>query len=400
MFKRLFQLVVANWPAKLVALVLATGLWAFVVNSGYRQDILPDQLPITVRDVTEGLAVAGTLPTVQVEVRAPTASFKALTPGDLHAFVNAAGLEAGLHTLEVKVAADDPNVRILNITPTLADVRLEKRQTKSFKVELETEGDLGQGFVGDTASFDPKNVAITGATSALAAIAKVVVHLPLNGETSTVEKTLTSQALDADRNVINGLIFNPEQIKVRLKVARAEDAKEVGVAVETTGAPAAGFFVGTITVDPATVTAQGSSTALAKLQTLKTESINLDGATEQIQTTIKLALPPNVRAEPATVKVTIEIKAGKTSQEITLPPEITNLSAGTGARVDPASVTVTLTGATDKVRAFVRNGVHLRIDASGHGAGDFTVTLTESMLGLPADVHANFSVGSVTVHVT
>ena len=336
---------------------------------------------------------------MQVEVRAPTASFQALETDEFHAFVNASGLQAGTHTLEIKVVADDPNVRILDITPALAEVVLEKRKAEQFDVELETEGELGQGFVADETSLEPNRVSVSGAASVLDRIAKIVVRLPLNGETSTVEQRLSPQALDAERNPLPGLDFDPTQVTVKLNVARAEDAKEVGVEAETSGQPASGFFVGKITVEPSTVTAQGSSKTLDELDTLKTEVINLEGATQNIEATIDLDTPPNVRADPSSVTVRIEIKAGRTSQDVNLPPEIVNLDAGRAATVDPASVTVTLSGPTDRVRQLVRDGLHLRIDASGQGPGDFSVDLTESLLGLPAEVRATFGVGTVTVHV-
>src|SRR3990167_11507490 len=294
MLKRFWFFIIANWQAKLVALVLAAGLWAFVINTGFKQEIMPDTLSVTVRDVASSLAVASNLPPVQVEVRAPTASFQALETDELHAFVNASGLQAGTHTLEIKVVADDPNVRILYITPALAEVVLEKRKAEQFDVELETEGELGQGFVADETSLEPNRVSVSGAASVLDRIAKIVVRLPLNGETSTVEQRLSPQALDAERNPLPGLDFDPTQVTVKLNVARAEDAKEVGVEAETSGQPASGFFVGKITVEPSTVTAQGSSKTLDELDTLKTEVINLEGATQNIEATIDLDTPPNV----------------------------------------------------------------------------------------------------------
>lgn len=400
MLKRLLRILTGNWGAKLVALLVALGLWAFVVNTGFRQEILPDPLPVTARDVPAGLAVASALPSVTVEVRAPTASFQALEPDEVRAFVNVAGLGTGTHTLEIKVVADDPNVRVLDVTPSLAEVKLEKRVTETFDVELETEGELGQGFVADDATVEPDSVDVSGAASVLADVAKVVVRLPLNGETSTVSRSLAPAALDAERNVLSGLTFNPGEIDVELKVARAEDAKEVGVEVETTGEPAEGFFVGTISVEPSTVTAQGSSKVLDELNTLTTEAVSLDGATETIETTIDLDTPPNVRAEPSQVKVKVEIRAGRTSQDVSVTPEVVNLDAGRAATVDPSSVSITLTGPADQVRQLVRDGVHLRIDASGRGPGDFTADLNESMLNLPPDVRASFSVGNVTVRIT
>jgi YbbR domain-containing protein len=399
MLNRIFHLIFDNWIAKIVVVILAFGLWAFVVNTGFRQAVLAETIPVTPRDVAQNLAIASALPSVEVEVYAPTANFQRLKPEDIQAFVNLAGVAAGEHTLEIKVFADDPNVRILHVEPSLATVVLEKKVTEEFEVRLETEGDLGQGYVADKAESTPESVEVSGAASVINSIDQVVVRIPLNGETSTVEKTLVPQALDKDRNVVSGVTFDPQQVEVRLPVIQAEDAKKVGIEVATEGDPAEGFFVGTISTDPSSATAQGSSKALAEITTLKTEPIDVSGATSTIERTVKLVLPSNVRAEPAQIKVTIEIRAGTLSEDISLPPEIINVSPGLAATVSPSNVAITISGPADRVRSAFDAGLHLRIDASGRGEGDFTVTLSADLLGLPEGVRASFSVNSVTVSI-
>lgn len=399
MLRRLLRAITSHWGAKLLALLGAFGLWAFVVNSGFRQEVLPQPLVVEARGIAPNLAISGVLPSVQIEVRAPTAVFQAIKPEELHAFVDVTGASVGSHPVAVQVLADDPNVQVIAVTPPLVEVALEKRVTKSFTVELETEGDLGQGFVADETTLSPERVEASGAASVIADVDKVVVRLSLSGETSQVQRSLQPQALDGGRNALPSLSFDPADVAVTLKVARAEDAKEVGVEVETTGSPAAGFFVGAITVEPSTVTAQGSSKVLDKLTTLKTMPVDLADVTETVERTVEIDTPDNVRAEPSTVKVKVEIKAGRISRDVNVTPEVVNLEGGQGATVSPDSVVVTLTGPADLVGQ-AAGDLRLRIDASGRGPGDFTVPLLESLLNLPSGVSASFSVGSVTVRIT
>jgi YbbR domain-containing protein len=396
---RIVHLIFDHWIAKLLSLLLAFGLWTFVVNTGYRQAVWPDPISVQARDITQGLAVASVLPTIEVEVYAPTASFQRLSTADMQAFVNLAGLPSGTHTLEIKVFADDPNVRILNIEPSLTDVTLEKQRTEKFDLKFETEGELGQGYVADRVELDPDKVNVTGASSLLKQIDQVVIRLNLNGETSTVEKSLAPQALDKDRNPIQGLVFDPVEVQVKLPVIQAEDAKSVGIQVQTKNEPADGFFVGSIKATPSTTTAQGSSKALSEITVLKTEPIDLSGASASFERTVKLVLPPNVRADPQEVNVKVEIKAGSLSADFTVTPEVVNLESGRAATVDPTSVRVTLTGPADQIREIQERGPRLQIDVSGRGVGEHNITLTREMLGVSGDVRASFSVGSVTVRI-
>jgi len=378
---------------------LAFGLWAFVVNTGFRQVVLPDTIPIKVNNLTTDLALATDLPAVQVEIWAPTASFSHLKPEDLTASINLQGLSAGEHTVTIKVFAEDPNVRVTKITPTQAKINLEKKSSKDFNLKVETQGQLGQGFVADRAKLTPSKITLRGAKSRLARVDQVVVRVALNGETEDIEKTLKPLALDVDRKQIDGLEFDPAEVKVKLPIIQAEDAKTVGVKVSTSGAPADGFFVGTITVKPSTVTAEGSSKSLKKITSLATKNISLDGASETIKRTIDLDLPDNVNAEPSSVQVTIEIKAGSASKDFSLPPKIINIKAGLGSTVTPPNLQVTLTGPANLIKPLDAASLTLKVDVAGLVAGDHTINLTKNMLGLDSQIEANFSVSSIVVHL-
>ncbi|MFH0830697.1 MAG: CdaR family protein [Parcubacteria group bacterium] len=397
MFKRLSHVIVDHWLAKIIAIVLALGLWAFVVNTGYRNAVFAEPIPVMARDVPDTLAVASDLPSIQVEVFAPTASFQRLKAGDIQAFVNAADLPAGSHSLEIKVFADDPNVRIVEVTPPFLELTLEQKKTDNFEVKLETEGNLGQGYVADAAELRPNEVEVTGAASVIDRVDQVVVRLPLNGETSDVARGIRPVALDDDRKEIANLGFDPAVVDIKLPVVQAEDAKSIGIEVETSGQPAEGFFVGTITTDPTTATAEGSSKALAKITTLSTEAVDLSGATERIERTVKLETPDNVRAEPASVKVTIEIRAGTLTRDLTAAVEIINVPADFEASLEPTSIRVTLSGPADKVRAAADSSPHVRIEAGSLGEGEHAVQLSRGMLGLDSSVEVQFVPGSVTV---
>ena len=395
MLKRLSHIFLDNWIAKIIVIVLAFGLWAFVVNTGYRSDVLPESISVTARDVPDTLAIASELPAVQVEVFAPTASFQRLKTNDIQAFVNTAGLSAGNHSLEIKVFADDPNVRVLEVTPPFLELTLENKRTDVFAINLETEGSLGQGFVADKAELSSQDVRVTGATSTIAAIAQVVVRLPLNGETGAVERTLTPVALNQDREELNNLSFSPEVIEVRLPVIQAEDAKSVGIEVDTAGQPAEGFFVGTISSDPSTTTAQGSSKALSEITTLVTETIDLSGATETIERTVKLITPDNVRAEPSNISIKIEIRPGSLTRTVDARIEATNTNLS--ASFSPASISITLRGPADKVRSAGESDVVARIDVASLGEGQHTLQLQRSQFGLDDQIEIDFVQTSVDV---
>lgn len=399
MLNKIFHFIFDHWPAKLISLLLAISLWAFVVNTGYRSAVFSESIPITPRDIPDGLALATELPEVQIEVFAPTASYQALKAQDIQAFINLAGLKEGQHTLEVKVFADDPNVRITQITPSLVDISLEKEQTQEFNVTLETEGELGQGYVADEPTLNPNRVLVTGAASLLKKIDKVAVRLPLNGETTNVEKNLNPKAFNKEHKNLVGLSFEPKEVLVKLPVIKAEDAKTVSIEVVTTGQPPEGYLVGTITTDPDKTAVQGSSKALSEITTLKTEPIDINEATQDIELTVKLVLPDNLRADPSQVNVKIEIKAGSLTEEFIAIPKITNLKSGLEASLEPRTFKVSISGPANLISDVRHQDLILNLDLSDKEEGEYTIDLTAQMLDLPQELSINFIDNRVTVSI-
>lgn len=96
-----------------VKIAPATGVYNFSV-------------PVTARNVKDGLAVSGALPSVTVTLFGDSPDLQSLTPNDISASVDLSGQDAGTHTVKVDVSA--PNGLIVTQTsPGEIDLTLVQR---------------------------------------------------------------------------------------------------------------------------------------------------------------------------------------------------------------------------------------------------------------------------------
>jgi hypothetical protein len=135
-------------------------------------------------------------------------------------------------------------------------------------------------------------------------------------------------------------------------------AKRVPIRPRTTGAPAAGFRVEEIRVEPADIEIHGAESALAKTSELVTQQIPIDGATEPITEMVALEDPAasiNVVVgdgspePPAAVEVKVTVDVVRAQGVLELPArevEIVGVSptAAAGWETSPATVELILRG--------------------------------------------------------
>ncbi len=169
------------------------------------------------------------------------------------------------------------------------------------------------------------------------------------------------------------------------------------------GAPAPGYEMGAVTVDPETVEVIGPETALRGLEEAMTEPVSIAGATTPAREMVTVGVAdPGVRLRtPQTAAVTIQIVAGSSTRALTgVPVSPRNLDNGLRARTTPTTVGVTLRGTREAMRTVTPQALEAFVDVAGLAAGDHDVEVRVNAspgLGIdgvtPRLVHVRISKG-------
>ncbi|GAB4374602.1 MAG: CdaR family protein [Acidobacteriota bacterium] len=164
-------------------------------------------------------------------------------------------------------------------------------------------------------------------------------------------------------NVPRGVVVEEiltDEVVVKLE-RRLE--KTVRVQAETSGEPAEGFEVASVTVEPLVVTLRGPESVVASLETVRTRPVDIAGRSEDVVATVKVVPPARARLvefpQGDEVKVSVRIVERPTEasweEDVVVPPEV---------QVDlrPARVAVTVKAPPSRL-AEIRDALVVRLPA-------------------------------------
>ncbi|MGD8376899.1 MAG: hypothetical protein PVF68_12215 [Acidobacteriota bacterium] len=197
-----------NIALKIAALVLAAGVWYT-----YRTDQLGIRfvtVPLQFQNLPADRVLSGDVPgSITVQLEAPEAMARSLTPDRIEAEVDLASVELGLQEVridpeEVRIPA---GVRLLSITPAIIPLKVERRVRKTLPVEARVRGEAGAGHEVTAIRLLPTEVVVEGPASEIETSTKAFTEwITIRGQVDTFQE---------------GVAVVPDSSKVRLVGARS-----------------------------------------------------------------------------------------------------------------------------------------------------------------------------------
>jgi len=190
----------------------------------------------------------------------------------------------------------------IEVAPASLKVTLEDKVEQTFVAAVTQEGTPTSGYeVGSTTVEEGKNIVIAGPASLMKIINQVVAPIDVDGmeEDSSVSSTLKVYDKNGDAltdTQMSSLEFKDESGEVISEHTVTVDVElwrivtDVPIAVMTTGSPAWGYRVGSITTIPETISVAGTEEALTAMgsEFNAADQIDVSGATEDITAEIDL----------------------------------------------------------------------------------------------------------------
>jgi YbbR domain-containing protein len=164
---------------------------------------------------------------------------------------------------------------------------------------------------------------------------------------------------------------------VRIAVARQLANRTLPVVPQLLGEPAAGYRITAVTVEPLIVTVSGEEATITQLENAPTEPIDVTGRTSDLETTVGLALPPDVTVSGADqVRVVLRVEPVEGSQTFSAGVVLQGTQSDLLYRLTTTQVSVTLGGASSSLAVFDAAALIATADVSGSTPGDYSVPVT------------------------
>jgi len=378
---RVVHVIVHNWPLKVAAIALATLLYAGLVAS---QDTNTLNGPVTVLAINQPPDTVVTNQPLrdveQIRYLAP-ADVPRLRVEDFKATVDLTNVKPDGDPTSVNVVVSSiyPQVTIVEVTPRQIQVVLDTVQQKSVPVRVER-GTVPSGVTVGNTTVDPTEVVVSGPASLVDQVvaARVVANLDPSG--LNVDSDLDATPIDSSGNVVTGVDVEPATVHVTIPLFTDKQSRTLPVNPVVTGAPAPGFRIASIQVDPQTVLVEGDGDQLASLTEVDTAPVALFGATSAVTQEVSLALPTGVvPAGVTSVTVTVTVEPVTETRTYTAGLRLDGREPGYDYRLSDDRVLMTLYGSVADLDRLSSAPLVVGVNVAGLGPGRHELTVVPSL---------------------
>ena len=321
-----------NIRLKGTAAVLAAVLWAGVAYASNP----PDTRSVTIAVPQDTGSVAPyvlvhAIPDLVIRVSGTRDHLNAFAPADLVVNVDYKAIrQVGVQTLPLSVINNDRDVA-LESPPTSITAEVDRLDSRSVSVSVDTNPHPPQGYVVVNAVTTPSTVTVIGPQHQLAGVqAKVTVNLANQKTNFQADETVLLYDSHTGQRLGNfGLTItvggHPQAtVLVTIEVAASLTSRASAVLPKVSGSVGSGHFLAAESVNPPTVVLNGPQDLLNTLDSVPTETISLNGITGTLSFTVDLTPPAGVTATPSRVMVTITVGSlSQPSSPPTAPPALT-----------------------------------------------------------------------------
>ncbi len=401
----MLKIITNNWQIKLVCLLIGLSFWAYVSANTVTLDKFPGGIEIEKRNTPANMVAITDTNTVDIDIVAEKSLWSKISTDSVKAYIDLNNLTEGTHEVPVQLDIAVSGIQINNYTPKTVLVRIEPKISKKIPVNVKIEGSAGDGLVASVPVISPEEVEISGAKSSIDNILEATAVIRLDGETDDINKKVQIVALNAENEKINNITFNPSEVEVNIPIVKAELTKSVGIKVQTTGQVSTGYWISSITTNPAEISIAGTTSVLKTINYLETKPINIEGIDKNITRTVDINVPGGVTLvdQINTISVSIEVNQQTTNKQINPKIVYNNLSSSLKVdSIEPQNVNLNISGSNKIIESASADNIKLNLDLSKYTSeGSYYIDINNNMVEatdgitvlniLPSSIKVNLS---------
>jgi len=381
--KRAVAFLVRNWPLKLAAVVLASVLYSvFVLTQNTRQ---LDSLSIPIRPSSAGqpanLVLLTNLPDVtRVRYFLPDEAIR-VDSGSFQATVDLSRLDpkTGSASVLVDLAPIDPRIQVLEYSPRRINITFDQLVSRSVPVRVD-QGQVPAGLDVRAPVATPSTVTVTGPADAVRRVDVALARVTVDPNGVDVDRQVELIPVDAVGEPLRPVEVQPASVRVQIPVFTNSKTRTLPVTPNVTGAPAPGFEIAGVTVQPLVVTVQGDADQLAALVGADTEPISVSGATRNVSREVALALPTGVLPfGDGTVNVTITLRPVTATRTFSAGIGLLGARADRTYALSTNQILVTLGGSVADLDRIAGQAFEVQVEVGGLEPGKHDVKIVANL---------------------
>ncbi|WP_108307975.1 CdaR family protein [Metalysinibacillus jejuensis] len=312
------KMIDSPWVLRITSLALAILLFFSVrseINSNERltvneqEDVIRD-VPVEVYYDKDNVIVAGIPSVVDVRIKGPTQDvLKVKASRDFKVFMDLNRLLIGEHTVKLQYENISRKLDV-ELDPGTADIVIEERVTKEFKVEAEMNRQtIAEGYVLKGLTVEPANVFITGAKSAIDSISYVKATVAGDASKENFTQDADVRVLDKELNKLD-VEVNPKTVNVAIEIS--EYSRDIPINLIQKGKVKADLQLDEIKAEQRFITVYGAKSIVDAITTIDV-SVDVSKFIESKTYTVPVAKPEGV-SKLGTEAIKVKVQISKAEQ--------------------------------------------------------------------------------------
>ena len=360
-----------NWFLLLLAFVLALGLWVYVTVQDNPVIEQRYDVPVDYINLPDNLAISDKTETVRLRVSAPANVLNGITASDINAYVDLSGAVQGRYAAKLQFELPE-SIQLVSADRSEVSVLIDALRTAQRSVNVVYTGNApDEDYMALAESIMPGEVVLSGAEDKLALAANVYVTVDLTGLRENFRSILPVNVTDADGNsLLSWLTPEPAMVDVLVPVVGSLPTKAAPVSVTLSGAPAEGYVISRIIIDPAVATVFGPQSLLDTVDYIYTSAVNISGAAANISQSVSLLNVDGLTVDKnanCQVQVIIEREAVRTIDDVAIAA--VNQQVDCSYQLAENTCSVTVRGPASVVNMLTNTDIEARVDVSSLGMG-------------------------------
>ena len=368
-----------------IAIGIAITLW-FMVNGNADMLITQDfnSIPIT---LTNADTLAGKNLVLaedknyylNLQVKGTDKSLRNTSMKEITAEVDLSEIkEKGTYDLDVDVKGLSNSVIVSSKNPTTIQIEVDSIVKEDLGVDVEVEGKPADDRAVISAEASEK-VEVEGPEESIARIDKIIGTADVNGLTTDTMKHVTVTAYDASGNPIDDVEILPNVVSAEIVLGKT---KSMSIIPSTSGAPASGYIVTGLVVEPSKVVIGAKENLLNAIDSIPMDAIDVSGQSKTFTKDVSLTPPAGCYFlnDSGKVKVTVNIET-PVEKSFTLDKvNVTNLGAGlVVSKIKDSKVVLKLEGANSVINSQNASQIEAYVDCANLGPGEYELPIQTNL---------------------
>jgi YbbR domain-containing protein len=379
--RRVFNSLRSNVGSLAISVALATAFWVVITNeeNPERTDELPFAIAVEAVNISDDVAVFGSIEPVTIRVTAREHDFEELEAGDFRAVADVGNAGPGQFKASVSVdyTGGRRGIDVEDVSPDTVIVNLEPLIERTLPVDVQITDQPPFGLTPEVVGVEPEDVVVSGPAGAVDLVAAVAAEIDLSSVTVPVEDFEADAELVARNEAgfaVEGVSLSASEAEVLINVEREILQQAVPIVPTIEGTLPPGLLLSDISAGPQTVTVSGPLDVLDTIESLATEAIDLSEISETTTVSVELVVPTGADVEIESARVTLTVVAREGEAAYAVAPTFINVAPGLRPSTTTAILLVRVSGPLAALEELSAGDLTVLVDMAFLGAGTHTLT--------------------------